>query len=370
MGATGDYGVQYAFDTGPVRVIMISPGTTVDGTTYDYNALGPQRDWVLARLDEAERAGLWTIVGMHKVCITTGDKSCDVGQQTIEELIDHGADLILQGHEHNYQRSHQLGCIEEGTVPDACIVDTDSDFIAERGTVIAIAGWVGKAGYDVSASSPEAGYFAVIGGPNIADWGPGYLTVTATPAALTGRWTTVGVEPLSGLHHSADDLSLEFRIVDAQLGDGAFDQQSRLLLGGSLREEPGQVVDLEGKRFGLGAAGVAERFVLVAGFVHLLDVRRDRGAVELVVRLAGEPWCALGHRNFGFHLTDHVHRCLVAALHRRHSVGSQLILDRLSHHHRLHSGTTTGIPACLVTVGCIEYGVSRVQHPALYGGVM
>jgi Calcineurin-like phosphoesterase len=195
MGATGDYGVQYFFDDGPLRVIMIAPGISVDGTAYDYSRPGPQRDWLVDRLDEAETAGLWTIVGMHKVCVTTGVKSCEVGEQTIAAVINHGGDLILQGHEHNYQRSHQLACVAAGTVPEVCVVDTDSDFAAGKGAVIAIAGWVGRAGYRVSASDPEAAYFAVTGGPTTAGWGPGYLTVTATATTLTGIWTTVGGGP-------------------------------------------------------------------------------------------------------------------------------------------------------------------------------
>lgn len=61
---------------------MVGADLSVDGTTYDYSVPGPHRDWLLGIVDEAEAAGLWTIVGMHKVCVTTGVKECEVGEAT------------------------------------------------------------------------------------------------------------------------------------------------------------------------------------------------------------------------------------------------------------------------------------------------
>jgi hypothetical protein len=192
MGATGSYGAEYYFDAGAVRVIMVAADLTVDGVSYGYDQPGAHRDWLLARIDEAQAAGRWTVVGTHKVCVTTGVKSCEIGEAMVDDLIAHGADLILHGHEHNYQRSHQLRCVDVDTTTPGCIADTDSDFSAGAGAVIAVTGWVGRDGYDVGGSDPEAGYFATLGGPNVEGWGPGYLTVTATLTTLTGTWTTVG----------------------------------------------------------------------------------------------------------------------------------------------------------------------------------
>ncbi len=45
----------------------------------------------------------------------------------IDDLIAHGADLILHGHDHNFQRSHQLRCVDVNTTTSSCIADTDSD---------------------------------------------------------------------------------------------------------------------------------------------------------------------------------------------------------------------------------------------------
>ncbi len=95
-------------------------------------------------------------------------------------FVAHGADLILDGHDHNFQRSHQLRCVDVDTTTSSCIVDTDSDFQAEAGAVIVVSGWAGRPGYDVSGSDPEAGYFATFGAPNQTGWTRGYLTMVAT----------------------------------------------------------------------------------------------------------------------------------------------------------------------------------------------
>ena len=152
----------------------------------------PHRNWLLARIDEAEAAGRWTVIGMHKVCVTAGNKSCEIGEATINDMSAHGADLILHGHDHDYQRSHQLRCVDEDRTTAACISDSDSNHRAEDGAVIVVSGWVGRSGTNVSTSDSEAGYFAKIGGPNIAGWSRGYLTVTASNSTLTGTWTSAG----------------------------------------------------------------------------------------------------------------------------------------------------------------------------------
>lgn len=190
MASTGDYGVEYYFDVGPMRVIMAAADLSVDGEFYNYNS-GSHRAWLLDRIDESEAAGRWTVVGVHKNCITTGAKSCEIGQTMMNDMIEHGVDLILQGHDHNYQRSHQLSCAVVGSTDATCIVDTDSDFDAEAGAVLAITGWVGRAAYDVDVDDPEAGYFAVIAGPNTASYSEGYLTVSVVSEELRGEWTSI-----------------------------------------------------------------------------------------------------------------------------------------------------------------------------------
>ena len=45
---------------------------------------------------------------MHKPCITVGQYDCDPGPDLFNMLVSKKVDLILSGHEHIYQRSHQL----------------------------------------------------------------------------------------------------------------------------------------------------------------------------------------------------------------------------------------------------------------------
>jgi hypothetical protein len=190
MASKGDYSVEYYFDVGSMRVIMATADLSVDGEFYDYNS-GSHRAWLLARIDESEAAGHWTVVGVHKNCITAGIKSCEIGQTMMNDMIEHGVDLILQGHDHNYQRSHQLSCAVAGTTAAACIADTGADFEAEAGTVLAITGWVGREAYDVDVDDPEAGYFEVVAGPNTATFSEGFLTVSVSSAELRGEWTSI-----------------------------------------------------------------------------------------------------------------------------------------------------------------------------------
>ncbi len=79
LNSHGAYGTRYYFDY-PTQAplagfIMITPG--VFGT---YTSGDPDYTWVSSTIDGARAAGIpWVIVGMHKVCITTGSKSCEIG---------------------------------------------------------------------------------------------------------------------------------------------------------------------------------------------------------------------------------------------------------------------------------------------------
>jgi len=115
---TGTYGKEYWFDypsPGPLaRFILISPGVdmNVDGTgTWDYSVGTARYNFVRDTIDGARTAGIpWVFVGMHKNCITTGDKTCSIGTDIFDLLMAKKVDLILQGHDHNVQRSKQLDC--------------------------------------------------------------------------------------------------------------------------------------------------------------------------------------------------------------------------------------------------------------------
>ena len=165
----GDYGKQYYFDypqngTPLARFIMIAPG--VRGTlNIDYSINGPGYRFTKRAIDNARELGMkWIIVGMHKNCISTGPKTCEVGKDIMDLLIQEKVDLVLQGHDHNYQRSHQLRCVTVNSVDSDCIADRGDDRIYRKGAgpVIIINGEFGISHYAVSTSDSEAGYFAQI----------------------------------------------------------------------------------------------------------------------------------------------------------------------------------------------------------------
>ena len=174
LNVTGLYAHRYYFDypreTPAARFILIDPNIYRGDSRVDYCKHGETEncDWLTARIDEAQQAGLWVIVGMHKNCITVGEKSCEIGGDLLDLLVEKRVDLILQGHEHIYERSKQLalsaGCpsIVLKDYDPVCVVDEGSDgrYEAGAGPIIVIAGTAGVGLRSVHESDAEAGYFA------------------------------------------------------------------------------------------------------------------------------------------------------------------------------------------------------------------
>ena len=175
LSSTGAYAAQYYFDypaSSPlVRVIMIAPDLNVGGVEYKYAAGGEHYRWLSQTIDEARALGVpWVVVGMHKNCITTGAKECEIGVDLLNLLVSKEVDLILQAHDHNYQRSKQLGhgrgcaALEADAYDATCVVDhgLDARYAKGAGTVIVVSGTFGMPLYPVKPGDPEADYFAVI----------------------------------------------------------------------------------------------------------------------------------------------------------------------------------------------------------------
>jgi hypothetical protein len=191
LGSTGHYGREYFFDYGSLlRVILISPGLTIGGEAYRYVPGNPHYDWLVQRIDEARAAGIpWVVVGMHMVCITAGVKTCEIGADLMDLLITKRVDLVLQGHEHNYQRSKQLACGRAHAFVSSCVVDAGADGYYARGagTVFAIVGAFGRDLYAVDPADAEAGYFARWMGLN-ADPSHGFLRVRVSASELSAEF--------------------------------------------------------------------------------------------------------------------------------------------------------------------------------------
>ena len=104
-------------------------------------------------------------------------------------LLSKKVDLILSGHEHTYQRSHQLslsaGCpaLVPTTFDADCVADSGSSFVKGVGSVIGVVGTGGVGFYNVNSADPEAGYFSVLSGAN-ANPTMGVLDVSATENQL------------------------------------------------------------------------------------------------------------------------------------------------------------------------------------------
>jgi calcineurin-like phosphoesterase family protein len=193
MASTGRYGAEYFFDVaGLVRVILIAPNLRVGGEAYDYVPGSPHYDWLAQRIDGARAAGLpWVVVGMHKVCITMGVKSCEIGAPLMDLLLAKRVNLVLQGHDHGYQRSKQLVCAVVNRFESACVTGDGAAGRYARGSgpVFVITGAFGQGLYAVDPQDPEAGYFARWMGVN-ANPTHGFLRVVVSATELSAEFVS------------------------------------------------------------------------------------------------------------------------------------------------------------------------------------
>src|SRR3989442_16033047 len=69
-------------------------------------------------------------------------------------------DLVLQAHDHNYQRSKQLTCALVEKFSSSCVANDGSSGIYSkgRGTVFVIAGTIGQVFYSINFSNPHTAY--------------------------------------------------------------------------------------------------------------------------------------------------------------------------------------------------------------------
>jgi Calcineurin-like phosphoesterase len=174
LGSTGFYGVEYYFDypaSSPlIRVIMIPPDMLVENRLYSYAPNSPEYAWLSSAIDSGRAAGIpWVAVGMHDVCITAGIKPCEIGADLMNLLVSKRVDLVLQGHDHNYQRGKQLRfkagvctAIPIGSYASSCVVDSGADGLYAKGagSVFVISGSFGLCCYGINTADPELGYFA------------------------------------------------------------------------------------------------------------------------------------------------------------------------------------------------------------------
>jgi hypothetical protein len=177
IGVAGKYPKQYYFDYNNLaRFIIISPDLTVDGQHYYYGDANEHYNWIESAIDGARAANIpWVIIGMHKNCLSMGPYYCNIYADLMNLLVAQKVDLVLQAHDHTYQRSKQLSTgsacpiVLIDSLNNNCAVDDGKDNVYMKGfgTVFVIAGTAGADLYDINTSDLEAGYFSKWMGGNI-----------------------------------------------------------------------------------------------------------------------------------------------------------------------------------------------------------
>lgn len=198
-GLQGEYGTQWYVDVPEqnpvVRIVMLSPGIEFHGgNKLDYSKNSERWRWTAEALEGAESKKIpWTVVGMHAPCLSIGKYDCVAGSDLTDLLLDKKVDLVLSGHNHSYQRTHQLGIssacdrLVPGTFTEECITDADQTMKRGAGTVFATVGLGGAGLHDVKEDDSEIRYFAAWSGRN-RNAAFGTLDVNATPDRLVARF--------------------------------------------------------------------------------------------------------------------------------------------------------------------------------------
>jgi hypothetical protein len=150
-------GLWYAFTAGSVRVIVLQNDDFVIQRASDYYINGYSGGRQLAFLERELHAARssreidWVVVAMHQVMISTADATgADLGlRQAYGPLFDkYGVDLVVCGHEHNYERSLAVRGVVSGSAtltPNPVSAATD-DIDTSLGTVHMVLGGGGVAG--------------------------------------------------------------------------------------------------------------------------------------------------------------------------------------------------------------------------------
>ena len=182
LNVNGDYGRgQWWVDSGPVRYIGISPNIALPSGNRQYAAGSSERAWLDSVIQQGKAAGQWVIVGMHIPCLTVGIHGCERDKTLDGDLITQGVDLVVQGHDHNYSRSHQITQL-------AKVVDSDNAYARGAGTVFAV---VGNGGHKPSEITGCPAMWAACSGTNSPGGSTtGWMRIDATGSTLTARLVT------------------------------------------------------------------------------------------------------------------------------------------------------------------------------------
>ena len=101
-------GFWYSVDRGGWRFLVLDTGTDMFGDRDPMPEGGPQLTWLEARLSEADRLGLRSIVLLHVPPFSSGKEERGapwVERRVVKDILDrHPVALVLSGHIHAYER--------------------------------------------------------------------------------------------------------------------------------------------------------------------------------------------------------------------------------------------------------------------------
>lgn len=206
-GLRGTYGRQWWVDQPAaqplVRFVAVSPGIPFVEGNLDYSAGSPRYQWTAAAIDGARAAGIaWVVVAMHVPCLSVGNYACTGVEDLTNLFVQKRVDLVLSGHEHLYQRTHQIGTgagcatIAPGGFNAACVVDSDSAYGKGRGTVFATVGTGGVESRAANLTDPERPWFSAISASNQTP-AFGFLAVTATDTRMEAEFVRNNLGPFT-----------------------------------------------------------------------------------------------------------------------------------------------------------------------------
>jgi hypothetical protein len=176
MASVGEYAREYYFDVpGLARFILLSPDLTIDGKHYFYGGSNEHYAWAVRAIRDARSAKIpWVIVAMHKSCLSMAQYYCHIYQELFSLLIEEKVDLVLQGHDHSYQRTKQIASgaacpvVKVDAFNPACLAVTarENQYKKGAGPVFVLTAAGGGQLYEINERDLEAGYFAAWMGAN------------------------------------------------------------------------------------------------------------------------------------------------------------------------------------------------------------
>jgi predicted phosphodiesterase len=140
----GPHDERYAFSER--GVFFVSLGCSLGCSPTDV----PGALFLAQALSSAEaRAAKWRVVFAHGPIYDSGNTHHMEGYKPLEDLLDaYGVDVHLAGHDHLYERSHQLR--------GGAVVDRGDELRAGAGTVYVVSGGGGAPFYDASTPLPSS----------------------------------------------------------------------------------------------------------------------------------------------------------------------------------------------------------------------